>query len=43
LTQNINKNHRKFLFAKALCGFAKAIDCIFVAEGFETSEELSVL
>ena len=43
LTQNINTDNRKFLLAKALCGFAKAIDCKIVAEGIETQEELSTL
>lgn len=43
LTQNINTDDRKFLLAKALCGFAKAIDCIIVAEGIETEEELNSL
>jgi EAL domain-containing protein (putative c-di-GMP-specific phosphodiesterase class I) len=43
LTQNINKDNRKFLLAKALCGFAKAIDCSIVAEGIETQAELNAL
>lgn len=43
LTQNINTDDRKFLLAKALCGFAKAIDCTIVAEGIETEEELNSL
>ena len=43
LTQNINKDNRKFLLAKALCGFAKAIDCTIVAEGIETQAELNAL
>ena len=43
LTQNINTDDRKFLLAKALCGFAKAIDCTIVAEGIETAEELNSL
>ena len=43
LTQNIHSNRRKFLLAKALCGFAKAIDCTIIAEGIETKEELSAL
>lgn len=43
LTQNINFNHRKYLLAKALCGFSKAINCSIVAEGVETVEELNTL
>jgi len=43
LTQNINKDRRKFLLAKALCGFAKAINCSIVAEGIETQEEITAL
>ncbi|MBQ4798957.1 EAL domain-containing protein [Pseudoalteromonas sp. MMG006] len=43
LTQNINNDRRKFLLAKALCGFAKAINCSIVAEGIENQEELSTL
>ena len=43
LTQNINTDKRKFLLAKALCGFAKAIDCTIVAEGIETEQEFNSL
>lgn len=43
LTQNINKERSKYLLAKALCGFAKAIDCIILAEGIETQDELDTL
>ena len=43
LTQNINKERSKYLLAKALCGFAKAINCIILAEGIETQEELYTL
>ncbi|MBB1454787.1 EAL domain-containing protein [Pseudoalteromonas sp. SG43-5] len=43
LTQNINKDSRKFLLAKALCGFAKAINCSIVAEGIENQDELNTL
>ncbi|TMM42003.1 sensor domain-containing phosphodiesterase [Colwellia ponticola] len=43
LTQNIHRDRKKFLLAKALCGFAKAIDCIIIAEGIETAEELNAL
>ncbi|WP_350624262.1 EAL domain-containing protein, partial [Pseudoalteromonas sp. 24-MNA-CIBAN-0067] len=43
LTQNINTDDRKFLLAKALFVFAKAIDCTIVAEGIETAEELNSL
>ncbi len=43
LTQNINSSHRKYLLATALCAFSKAINCIIVAEGVETVEELNSL
>ncbi|GEB70208.1 hypothetical protein PC2016_1427 [Pseudoalteromonas carrageenovora] len=43
LTQNINNDRRKFLLAKALCGFAKAINCSIVAEGIENEDELFTL
>ena len=43
LTQNINTDKRKFLLAKALCGFAKAIYCTIVAEGIETEQEFNSL
>jgi EAL domain-containing protein (putative c-di-GMP-specific phosphodiesterase class I) len=43
LTQNINKERSKYLLAKALCGFAKAINCIILAEGVETQDELDTL
>ncbi len=43
LTENINNDQRKFLLAKALCGFAKAINCTIVAEGIENKEELLTL
>lgn len=43
LTQNINSNNRKYLFAKALCAFSKAINCCIVAEGVETIDELNCL
>lgn len=43
LTQNINCDKSKFLLAKALCGFSKAINCIILAEGIETLEELNAL
>jgi EAL domain-containing protein (putative c-di-GMP-specific phosphodiesterase class I) len=43
LTQNIHSNNRKYLFAKALCAFSKAINCSIVAEGVETVEELNCL
>ncbi|MFT6689508.1 MAG: EAL domain-containing protein (putative c-di-GMP-specific phosphodiesterase class I) [Colwellia sp.] len=43
LTQNINSNHRKYLLAKALCAFSKAINCSIIAEGVETVEELNTL
>ncbi|MFT6419303.1 MAG: EAL domain-containing protein (putative c-di-GMP-specific phosphodiesterase class I), partial [Cognaticolwellia sp.] len=33
----------KYLLAKALCGFAKAINCIILAEGVETQDELDTL
>jgi EAL domain-containing protein (putative c-di-GMP-specific phosphodiesterase class I) len=41
LTQNINSNNRKYLLAKALCAFSKAIDCRIIAEGVETIRELN--
>jgi EAL domain-containing protein (putative c-di-GMP-specific phosphodiesterase class I) len=43
LTQNIHFNKRKYLFAKALCAFSKAICCGIIAEGVETVEELNCL
>lgn len=43
LTQNINKQPSKFLLAKALCGFAKGINCIILAEGIENKAELDAL
>ena len=43
LTQNINSNDRKYLLAKALCAFSKAINCSIIAEGVETVEELNSL
>ncbi|WP_290294312.1 EAL domain-containing protein [Pseudoalteromonas sp. APC 3358] len=43
LTQNINTDRRKFLLAKALCGFVKAINCSIVAEGIENQDELNTL
>ncbi|KPZ52535.1 MULTISPECIES: EAL domain-containing protein [unclassified Pseudoalteromonas] len=43
LTKNINNDRRKFLLAKALCGFAKAINCSIVAEGIENEDELFTL
>ncbi|MFT6345007.1 MAG: EAL domain-containing protein (putative c-di-GMP-specific phosphodiesterase class I) [Paraglaciecola sp.] len=43
LTQNINSNNRKYLFAKALCAFSKAINCRIIAEGVETIGELNCL
>ena len=43
LTQNINADHRKYLLAKALCGFARAISCSIVAEGIENQDELKTL
>ncbi|MBA6224046.1 EAL domain-containing protein [Colwellia sp. MB02u-18] len=43
LTQNINFSHKKYLLAKALCAFSKAINCSIIAEGVETLEELNSL
>lgn len=43
LTQNIHKNRTKFLLAKALCGFSRAIGCTIIAEGIETNKELNAL
>lgn len=43
LTRNINIDRRKYLLAKALCGFAKDIGCNIVAEGIETQEEINTL
>jgi EAL domain-containing protein (putative c-di-GMP-specific phosphodiesterase class I) len=43
LTQNINSSPRKYLLAKALCAFSKAINGGIVAEGVETLEELEAL
>lgn len=43
LTQNINKDRSKFLLAKALLGFAKAINCTVIAEGIENNQELMSL
>lgn len=43
LTQNIHSQPRKYLLAKALCAFAKSINCIIIAEGIETDEELNAL
>jgi EAL domain-containing protein (putative c-di-GMP-specific phosphodiesterase class I) len=43
LTQNIHSQPRKYLLAKALCAFAKSIDCIIIAEGIETDEELNTI
>lgn len=43
LTKNIHLEPRKLLLAKALCGFAKAINCTIIAEGIEASAELDVL
>ncbi|MGO1297405.1 MAG: sensor domain-containing phosphodiesterase [Vibrio sp.] len=43
LTQNIHNNRTKFLLAKALCGFSKAIGCTIIAEGIETNKELNAL
>lgn len=40
LTQNIHLEPRKYLLAKALCDFAKSVNCIIVAEGIECEEEL---
>jgi EAL domain-containing protein (putative c-di-GMP-specific phosphodiesterase class I) len=39
LTQNIHSSKRKYLLAKALCAFSKAINCRIIAE---TVEELEV-
>lgn len=41
LTQNIHSQPRKYLLAKALCAFAKSIECTIIAEGIETDEELN--
>lgn len=43
LTQSIHRKPRKFLLAKALCAFAKSIECTILAEGIETTEELNAL
>lgn len=43
LTQNINKERSKFLLAKALLGFAEAINCTVIAEGIENLQELMTL
>jgi EAL domain-containing protein (putative c-di-GMP-specific phosphodiesterase class I) len=43
LTQNIHSSKRKYLLAKALCAFSKAINCRIIAEGVETIEELDTL
>ncbi|WP_351059802.1 EAL domain-containing protein, partial [Psychrobacter sp. TB20-MNA-CIBAN-0197] len=43
LTRNINSDRRKYLLAKALCGFAKDIGCNIIAEGIETLEEINTL
>lgn len=43
LTQNIHSQPRKYLLAKALCAFAKSIECSIIAEGIETNEELNSL
>ena len=43
LTQNINKDRTKFLLAKALLGFANAINCTVIAEGIENKHELTTL
>lgn len=43
LTQNIHSQPRKHLLAKALCAFAKSINCTIIAEGIETDEELNSL
>ena len=43
LTQNIHSQPRKFLLAKALCAFAKSINCRVIAEGVETKAELNSL
>ncbi len=43
LIQNIHQEQRKYLLAKALCAFSKAIECTVIAEGVETTEELDVL
>ncbi len=43
LTQHINAQPRKYLLAKSLCAFARSIDCIIIAEGVETAQELASL
>jgi len=43
LTKGIDHEPKKYLLAKAICAFAKAIKCIVIAEGIETIEELNVL
>lgn len=43
LTQDIHCHPQKFLLAKALCAFAKAVGCNVIAEGIEKIEELNVL
>lgn len=43
LTKNINREPRKYLLAKALCAFSKAIKCTIIAEGIENTEELNAL
>lgn len=43
LTRNVHLEPKKYLLAKALCAYAKAIDCTIIAEGVETKEELTTL
>ncbi|MGS2721482.1 sensor domain-containing phosphodiesterase [Paraglaciecola aestuariivivens] len=43
LTQNIQSDQRRYLLAKALCAYAKSIDCTIIAEGIETLEQLATL
>ncbi|MDX1694318.1 MAG: EAL domain-containing protein [Ketobacteraceae bacterium] len=43
LTKDIHLDSKKFLLAKALCAYAKAINCIVIAEGIEAIEDLNAL
>lgn len=43
LTKSIHDEPKKFLLAKALCAFGRAIGCTITAEGIETEDELKAL
>lgn len=43
LIRNIHLSSKKLALAKALCAFAKATQCVIIAEGVEVIEELQTL